>query len=82
MKRGDKIVCVQSKQLIFPNGDISNIGSDLEEGKIYTVDNLYYGEIFEEVMLVGKPRVQYSIHRFVTLDECRKHKLNKIKTKI
>jgi hypothetical protein len=82
MKRGDKIVCIHTKQLKFPNGDVTRIGCDLEEGKIYTVDHLYYGEIFEEVVLVGKPGIQYSIHRFLTLDKYRNLKMNRIKQKI
>ena len=81
MKKGDKVVCLNTKTLITLEGELP-IGCDLDEGKIYTIDYLYHGEIFEELVLVGIPNVRYSFHRFVTLEKYRRLKLNNIKERI
>ena len=63
-KVGDKVVCVIDSTIDFY----------LDKSKIYTICDIFDGDIqLEEI-----PGIGYSIHRFMTIIEYRKQKLQKI----
>ena len=79
MKPGDKIVCINVDSFITFNGLHKRAVQYIKENEIYTVrDN---GPSYD-IQLYECVGTFYHTERFVTLEEYRKMKLNKINERI
>ncbi len=73
-KIGDKVVCVNSKGQY-----VSSHGSLLREGEIYIIEKILLSDSIYIIIING---IEYNSKRFITIEEGRRLKLNKIMSKI
>jgi hypothetical protein len=76
-KKGDKVVCINNEYI---NGD--GLVAELEINKSYTVKNFHNSPVFDTILLEELDHFRYNINKFISLEEFRILKIQKIRNEI
>jgi hypothetical protein len=75
MKQGDKVICIDDRGAT----DFTMAKFPVVKGHIYTITDVMIGDEYDHIRINGDSEFVWSSHRFISIKENRKKKLDKLK---